>query len=330
MLGGALKHLDVGLAVFFVLTGFLLYRPIAAAATGLAPAVPVRLFYWRRILRIGPAYWVALLVLAPLIRFAPSGLPNVAFLQVYRVDWVLTGIAPAWSLGVEAAFYAFVPLYALGVQRVIGSRPHRHRNELLLLGLGTIAALAFREMLLRYNSANAESLLLPPATFPWFATGMALAVVSTRARASRWLGSPVCWALAAAVYAITLRTDESGTIGRLTFLCYGLIGALLVAPAVFGSGRLVGLLRSSPLAWLGLCSYGIYLYHFPIIGSASGVLHGHGTGRAVLLVGIGIGSAIVCGAASYYLIERHALRFKEVARLPRAMRRLLEPADRAA
>src|SRR4051812_24801424 len=86
--GRPLAHLDSGVAIFFVLTGFLLYRPFVAASLGRAPGIPVRVFYWRRFLRIVPGYWVALLVLAPWIvhspwHFAePYGLPNFAFAQV--------------------------------------------------------------------------------------------------------------------------------------------------------------------------------------------------------------------------------------------------------
>src|SRR3954467_3934053 len=70
-LGRPLAHLDSGVAIFFALTGFLLYRPFLAGSLGQAPGVPVRLFYWRRALRIAPAYWVALLVLAPFIVRSP-------------------------------------------------------------------------------------------------------------------------------------------------------------------------------------------------------------------------------------------------------------------
>src|SRR4051812_2508692 len=118
VLGRPLAHLDSGVAIFFALTGFLLYRPFVAASLGRAPRVPVRLFYWRRALRIAPGYWVALLVLAPLIasspwRFAPPyGLPNAAFAQIYYSSWVGSGTTTAWSICIEVVFYLLLPLYA--------------------------------------------------------------------------------------------------------------------------------------------------------------------------------------------------------------------------
>src|SRR3954470_18862544 len=69
--GRPLAHLDSGVAIFFVLTGFLLYRPFVAASLGRAHGIPVRIFYWRRFLRIVPGYWVALLVLTPWIVHSP-------------------------------------------------------------------------------------------------------------------------------------------------------------------------------------------------------------------------------------------------------------------
>ena len=54
-------HLDIGVPIFFGISGFLLYRPfLAARAAG--GSFDVRRYAWRRILRIVPAFWVALVV----------------------------------------------------------------------------------------------------------------------------------------------------------------------------------------------------------------------------------------------------------------------------
>src|SRR3954447_26858620 len=95
---GVFQHLDVGVTVFFVLSGFLLYRPMLAANLGLAPATATGRFYWRRFLRIAPGYWMALLVVSPIVTYAGGGLINASLLQVYDTDWLLTGIGAAWTL----------------------------------------------------------------------------------------------------------------------------------------------------------------------------------------------------------------------------------------
>src|SRR6185437_8974534 len=121
-LGVYTDRLDIGVTIFFVISGFLLYRPFVAAHLGRGRNQPTRDYLWRRLLRIVPAYWFALTVAWILF-----GLPQMstshwwvyyAFAQVYHQAWVLGGIVPTWSLAVEASFYLALPLLALLLARV--------------------------------------------------------------------------------------------------------------------------------------------------------------------------------------------------------------------
>ena len=103
--GPLLSRLHVGVAIFFVVSGFLLYRPFLAARRGMGPPVGTGGYLRRRLLRIVPAYWAALTLLA-----IWPGLPGVftgdwwiyyGFLQVYPTETYLQGIGPAWSLATE-------------------------------------------------------------------------------------------------------------------------------------------------------------------------------------------------------------------------------------
>src|SRR5437868_11868840 len=105
-----LTRLNVGVAVFFVISGFLLYRPLLAARAGQGPPVRLRDYARRRVLRIVPAYWVALTVLA-----VYPGLPDMfsgrwwvyyGFGQDYGTRTVVDGIGPAWSLGCAVVVHA--------------------------------------------------------------------------------------------------------------------------------------------------------------------------------------------------------------------------------
>src|SRR5438067_4060314 len=125
-----LVYLPVGLSLFFVLAGFLLSRPFAAAVLRCQSRPRVRAYLRNRALRIVPAYWVILLVVVFVLESAivrtgrthvTNGtitdpltlLENLALLQNYRPTTVSTGIGPAWSLAVEVVFYVSLPLLAL-------------------------------------------------------------------------------------------------------------------------------------------------------------------------------------------------------------------------
>src|SRR5439155_8306716 len=62
IVGRYAQRLEVGVAIFFVISGFLLYRPFAASRAAGQPAPRTGPYAWRRVLRIVPAYWLALTV----------------------------------------------------------------------------------------------------------------------------------------------------------------------------------------------------------------------------------------------------------------------------
>ena len=114
---------EIGVGVFFVISGFLLYRPWARAhLTGQTPPALGR-YLVRRLLRIVPLYWA---VLATTWLLVPASRPHDVldavllplFGQVYRGQTVFLGVPQAWSLCVEMAFYLALPLYAALVGRV--------------------------------------------------------------------------------------------------------------------------------------------------------------------------------------------------------------------
>jgi peptidoglycan/LPS O-acetylase OafA/YrhL len=143
--------LQSGVTLFFVLSGFLLYRPIAAALLDAAPAPSVWRYLRNRALRILPAYWVILLLVAVVLRSASLGASghgvaagpltdprtfflDVFLLQTYVPDGIWSGILPAWSLTIEVAFYLLLPLLGLAALAFARGRAHGRRRIVAALG----------------------------------------------------------------------------------------------------------------------------------------------------------------------------------------------------
>jgi peptidoglycan/LPS O-acetylase OafA/YrhL len=167
-LNHVLPDLAFGVTLFFTLSGFLLYRPFAAAVLRGQPLPSIGKYLRNRALRILPAYWVILLISAVVLGsvLVPTGtgeLENGAlrdpdliarsafFLQYVHADTVLIGIGPAWSLAVEVVFYLALPglaLTALVLGRTCASRGGRRLAVLappalmLVVGLSGKAAAA--------------------------------------------------------------------------------------------------------------------------------------------------------------------------------------------
>jgi peptidoglycan/LPS O-acetylase OafA/YrhL len=332
-----LARLNVGVAVFFAISGFLLYRPLLAARIGAGPPIGLRDYARRRVLRIVPAYWVALTVLA-----LYPGLPGLfghrwwvyyGFGQDYSVRTVVSGIGPAWSLGCEVVFYALLPLYSLALGRLAGLAGRRlwWQLEVAVLGLLTAASFLWRAHVVHHPSLSPST---AASTVGWFAVGMALALASVtfgerpegRLRAlARYAGWG--WVLAAGAYLALCRGLGLG--GGFVFFerlsvaqdlgVYALSGAVavgLLLPAVFWSGRpsLTSRVLGAPLAgWLGLVSYGIYLYHQPIASALNGGVRSGGDSalRFLWLAPSTAAIAISAAALSYCVLERPILRFKD-------------------
>ena len=339
-----LQQLNVGVTVFFLISGFLLYRPFAKARyerRGRPATVP---YAQRRLLRIVPAYWVALLLTVLVlgksdqIGTAPvmsgDAFLYFGFLQVYDSDTLFGGISAAWSLCVEITFYAMLPLWALLMSRIqVRSPSHFLRTEMLgLLGMFAVGVLWIAITAPRENAGVAAlgdvTLLEPwlwvlPAYLDHFALGMGLAVLSIwlqgrsgEPRAVRvvdrapWLP----WLLAAFAFFLLARVpdwfpDDAAARFLVTHQLQGLFAFALLLPAIFGDpdrGLVRRFLANRALLWVGIVSYSLYLWHAALLNSLvdAGVLD-----LGLIPFGIiGLIVTLAVAAASFYAVERPALR----------------------
>ncbi|HEV8190984.1 MAG TPA: acyltransferase, partial [Ktedonobacterales bacterium] len=109
-------YLATGVDLFFVLSGFLLFLPYARAMLTGKPLPSASRFYQRRALRILPAYWVCLVILAVLPTAAhrvPLSFGDIAthLLMIHDAfpDYNRDLNGPFWTLAVEAQFYLLLP-----------------------------------------------------------------------------------------------------------------------------------------------------------------------------------------------------------------------------
>jgi peptidoglycan/LPS O-acetylase OafA/YrhL len=343
-LGRYTSRLEIGVAVFFVISGFLLYRPFAAAHFRGSPAPAARQFWARRLRRIIPAYWAAFLIITYLLH-ADTVRPGwgslalyLGFAQIYSPGHALTGVTQAWSLCTEMSFYLMLPLWAAltaGGRRQSAETSPRSldrqlRRELAGLAVLVVVSLAFRIWVLQWHTLLA--LTMPnwlPGYADLFALGMLLAVVSAYLseadRRPAWLWHPavpwVSWGLAASAFIAVAHIDLPLTpvtaspvitsLARQTL--YGLFAFFLILPAVFGPqerGLIRGLLQARPVALIGVVSYGVYLWHEALM-----TLYLRWTGdRLFTLVwweffGAVTALSILAAAVSYLVVERPILRW---------------------
>ena len=141
-----------GVHLFFVLSGFLLFMPFARAMLNAKSLPSTKRFFQRRALRILPAYWVCLAILAALQFNALdslTGLLNVgAHVLLIHDDFPIanrTIEGPFWTLAVEAQFYVVLPVFAWAISRFVGAT--RSPRRVIAGVLGVIAgALVLRAL----------------------------------------------------------------------------------------------------------------------------------------------------------------------------------------
>jgi peptidoglycan/LPS O-acetylase OafA/YrhL len=334
-LGHFTARLNIGVALFFLLSGFLLYRPFVAARYEGRPPIRIRDYTRRRVLRIVPAYWVALTLLAlwpGLIAFWDGPWwRSYLFTQIYYKEGIISqGIFPAWTLCIEISFYLALPFLAVAIGRIAKTR--------VGVELALLAALGGASMIVRSALQGAGGSYVLQNTLVcyllWFAIGMAMAVISVafwgRERETPVLRTIVarpwvCWVLAAIGFWVvstqlglsrTFFAQYSDASYQGEHVLFVVVSALFMLPAVFGDaagGAIRTMLSWKWLAWLGLISYGVFLYHGPFVlwlaeQEADQWIPGSGY---LSMTFVACAMSIVAAALSYYLVERPALRFKD-------------------
>ena len=278
-------RLEVGVPIFFVLSGLLLFRPWVRAIADGTPPRSVRRYARNRFRRIVPAYVVTVVLVFGIYAVRPvvpnpghtwAGFwRNLTLTQLYSDDYFTRylhqGLSQMWSLAVEVSFYVVLPLVTYLLLVVLCRRTFR--PVLLLSGLTVLAAVSPLWLVVLHTTAwlpvGAGAWL--PHYLAWFAGGMMLAVLNVmgvRCHAAAVLPLAVaCFLVVSTPIAgrpTAATLDLSEDLFKTAF--YGLIATLVVAPLALGDhGWYARAMGSRPMVWLGEISYEIFLLHVVVM-----------------------------------------------------------------
>ena len=335
LIGPLLSRGDCGVTIFFLLSGFLLYRPFALYALGQAPRPLVVQFLWRRALRIFPALWLTVAITLAVITTyrvrASDYLQYLLLIQTYDNHDFDPNLSQLWTLAVEIAFYALIPVLATLAVRGGGPPEAALRRQFAMLALLAVEALVFNIAESHTSLVHSQGLLWLPAYLDWFAIGMALAVLTSAPASCQafrplrrvlhdWARAPgTCLLVAAVLYLIsTLPLGIPRTLAPATFIqwttqhyLYAAVAFFVLLPFVLGDGGAIGRVLGSRIAnFLGNVSYSVYLWHVPLMLLLQRKLgyrefHGH----FIEVLSVATVATVVVAAASWYWFERPILRY---------------------
>jgi peptidoglycan/LPS O-acetylase OafA/YrhL len=337
--GTALARLDVGVAIFFVLSGFLLSYPYLARARRGLPAPSLRPYLWKRFLRIYPVYLLTAVLALLLIddnRGAPASqwLSTLLLGDIYVRGQLPQGLTQMWSLSVEVSFYLALPLLMI---LATGGRSLRARRCIALVLAMTLVGVAWHLVLSDWldDRVAGSPLLWLPSYLTWFALGIAFALArvlddagAPPGRVRRGLttlaGQPgACWAAVLGLLLVAA-TPIAGpsllaapTAGQslVKNLLYAAVGALVVLTGAFGTGRGVyaRVFSFAPLRHLGHISFSVFCLHLPVLHLVMWMtgyerFEGHGWQIWLLTLTLSVGAAEVV----YRWLERPAMSLRRL------------------
>lgn len=273
-----IRHLTeyggLGVQVFFVLSGFLIGLILLQLRERRDTPLGERLktFYLRRALRIFPLYYLSLALFALLtasgfellgkLEHLPWNLAYLTNLKIVLDGRAMGGLSHFWSLSVEEHFYMLAPLLVLTMSRA------RLPLCCAWIWLGSVVARAALGERFQFVS------LLSPLQFDCLAVGIATAVLQTEGSV---LGVPLERArkltLACAPLALLLLAGRQSSVTAVRLSALALdqgIFALAVAGLILHvwnakGSPLLRLLAFGPFTYLGKISYGLYVWHFPVL-----------------------------------------------------------------
>lgn len=339
LLPGTLIGGYLGVDIFFVVSGFLITTLLLRerAATG---RISLRGFWARRARRLLPALGTLLLACCAAALFVGGDVlvglgTQVLGAMTFSSNWLFIAQGASyfdetvpelfrnlWSLAVEEQFYLVWPLL---VVLVLARIPHWAR----LAAIGAIAVASAAWMGASYSSIDPTRVYYGTDTHAFgLAIGAFLAVLllgrgvagaGMTSRVVRWtLGVGGALAIAALVALAVLMSGDLDLTYRGGLTLVAALTAVAIAALLVPGSPVARVLDLAPIRWVGLRSYGLYLWHWPVfvlVGSALPTWPREGL-EAAALGGIALAITVVAAALSYRFVEQPIRRqgFRAAAR----------------
>jgi peptidoglycan/LPS O-acetylase OafA/YrhL len=293
----------VGVTVFFVLSGFLI-TSLLLEEHGATGRLRLGRFYWRRALRLFPAMWLMVCLVA--LFEARLGLATgrrVLAILLYVGNWVGSGSAPfdllshTWSLAVEEQFYLVWPLVLAVLLRRCS------RRVVVAVCLGGAAVSTVTSVALWVGGASAHRVYCGSDTRAGaLLAGCALATFLHGRRTTRSNRPVLAAVLLAGAGAVGLVPGEPAHS-----LLAPTVALVLAAPVLWllvGSGG-AGVFGTWWMRYLGRRSYGLYLWHVPLVYGVT-IFSDDPVARFVA-----VAVTFVVAEASWRYLEQPLLRLRE-------------------
>lgn len=266
---------DLFVDMFFVLSGLVLWLPIARAAERGVASRSGRTLLYRRMARLLPLYVVLVLLVWSLTNPTFPGhwvdlVTHLTFTHIYSDQYIFWTNGPAWSLAVEFHFYVLValsvPLVNAGVRRATTRRGRLAVASALPAALVVVSPVYLAwAMLAGVPHTDWSTWFSPLSRATDFGLGMGLALLAV---AGVRLGGAARGALLAlglgALLALVI-TRPLSVAGEWWHPLYALAICVALSSIVLHDGPYPSWLSWRPLAWLGGLGYGIYLIHEPVM-----------------------------------------------------------------
>lgn len=302
----------LGVDLFFALSGYLITGILLGVRDAASPARGLSRFYVRRALRIFPLYYLAVGIYLAL--GYPGIRENAWWFLAYAVNvgkaLGVTGWAPLnhfWTLAVEEQFYLLWPALILAVPRAwLGT-------ACLLLAAGS---LAFRCALELAGANDFAVLQLTPGCLEPLALGAWFAVRGSEGRVDRALAVRMAWlGLAATAVCMPAPRGLQDSLGRAAHAL--LFAPLLPIVASLPSGTVRGFLCASPARFLGSVSYGLYVWHVPVLDAIDRWTPFRAwtegwprPATGLLLFAVALPTSVAVATVSWFAFERPFVRLK--------------------